>query len=164
MLDDGIASLVVLGCFAIAFMSIVNVGVAAVVVDGQAVRILLEDVACFCIACTANEVSDFAAGEFIITKFTIAIGIAILLVRPGSAVGQSQVHGAAQAGFFFCIREMFISNAGPCGILGSQLQVDNGFLAVASKFLVLLAEEACITLNGYSLAFVADINGTQSCA
>ena len=50
-------------------MSVENVGIAAVVVDGQAVSILLEDVACFSIACTANEVSDFTAGEFIFFPF-----------------------------------------------------------------------------------------------
>ena len=163
MLNDGVASLIVFSCFAIAFMCIVNIGIAAVVVNGQAVSILLEDVACFSFACTANEVSDFTAGEFIFFPFGIAVYITILLIIPGSTVCQSQVHGTAQACIFFCI-EMFVCDAGPCGIFGGQLQVDNRFLAVAGKFLALLAEEACITLNGNGLALAANINGAKSCA
>ena len=163
VLDNGVASLVVLSSFAIAFMRIVNLGVAAVIVDGQAVAILLEDVARFGIACAAYEVSDFAAVKLVFLPFGIAIGVTVFFVSPGSTIGQSQVHGTAQACIFFCI-EMFVCNAGPCGILSGQLQVNNRFLAVARKFLALFAEEACITLNGYSLTFAAYINGTQSCA
>ena len=59
---------------------------------------------------------------------------------------------------------MFVCNACPCGIFGSQLQVDNRFLAVARKFLALFAEETCITLNGNSLALAANINSTKSSA
>ena len=59
---------------------------------------------------------------------------------------------------------MFVCNAGPCGIFGGQLQVDNRFLAVARKFLALFAEETYITLNGNSLALAANINSTKSCA
>ena len=163
MLDNSVACCVVVSCFAVASVCVEDVGIAAVVVDSQAVSILLEDVACFSFACTANEVSDFTAGEFIFLPFGIAVYITILLVIPGSTVCQSQVHGTAQACIFFCI-EMFVCNAGPCGIFGGQLQVDNRFLAVARKFLALFAEETCITLNGNGLALAANINGTQSCA
>ena len=164
MLDNSVACCVVFSCFTIAGMSIVNIGIAAVVVNGQAVSILLEDVACFSFACTANEVSDFTAGEFIFFPFGIAVYITILLIIPGSTVCHSQVHGTAQACFFFCIGEVFVCNTGPCGVFGGQLQVDNRFLAVARKFLALFAEETCITLNGNGLALAANINGTQSCA
>ena len=50
VLDNGVASLIVLVCFAITFMCVVNVSVAAVVVDGQVTAILLEEVACCAIA------------------------------------------------------------------------------------------------------------------
>ena len=163
MLDNSVSCCVVFSCFTVAGMCVEDVSVAAVVVDGQAVSILLEDVACFSFACTANEVSDFTAGEFIFLPFGIAVYITILLVSPGSTICQSQVHGTAQACIFFCI-EMFVCNASPCGIFGGQLQVDNRFLAVAGKFLALLAEEACIALNGNGLALAANINGTKSCA
>ena len=59
---------------------------------------------------------------------------------------------------------MFVCDAGPCGIFGGQLQVDNRFLAVARKFLALFAEETCITLNGNGLALAAYVNSTQCSA
>ena len=163
MLDNSVACCVVFSCFAVAGMCVEDIGIATIVIDSKAVAILLEDAASFSFACTANEVSDFTAGEFIFFPFGIAVYITVLLIIPGSTVCHSQVHGTAQACIFFCI-EMFVCDAGPCGIFGGQLQVDNRFLAVAGKFLALLAEEACITLNGNSLALAANINSTQSCA
>ena len=63
MLDNSVACCVVFSCFTVAGMCVEDVGVAAVVVDGQAVSILLEDVACFSIACTACKVGYMAAVE-----------------------------------------------------------------------------------------------------
>ncbi|WP_293389685.1 hypothetical protein [Phascolarctobacterium sp.] len=63
MLNNGITCCVVFCCFAVAGVCIVDVGVAAIAIDSQRVAVLLEDIACFSIACTAYAVSDFAAGE-----------------------------------------------------------------------------------------------------
>ena len=68
MLDNSVACCVVASSFAVTGVCIEDVGVAAVVVDSQAVAILLEDVACFCIACTANEVRYMTARPFYAVK------------------------------------------------------------------------------------------------
>ena len=110
-LDNGVASLIVLGCFAIAFMCIVDVGVAAVVVDSQAVAILLEDIASFCIACATYEVSYLTALEDCIA-LPITLGRTMNFVSPACTILQPQVDLAvvtchvsyAFQSRFFCIQ------------------------------------------------------------
>ena len=61
MLDNGVACCVVISCFAVTGVCVVDIGVAAVVVDGQAVRILLEDVAGMSCITAAYEARYMAA-------------------------------------------------------------------------------------------------------
>ena len=65
-------------------MCIVDVGVTAVVIDGQVINILLEDIACFSFTYATNEVSYTAALESISR-------LAPLFIVPGCAILQPQV-------------------------------------------------------------------------
>ena len=165
MLNNGITCCVVFCCFAVAGVCIVDVGVAAIAIDSQRVAVLLEDIACFSIACTTNEACNFTASESVFFPLFITIGVTIFFISPGCTVGQSQINGTTIAICFFFISKVLISNAVPSRIFGSQLEVNNGFFAVAGKsfILSLLAEDACITFKSNSFALVTYINGTQSC-
>ena len=68
-------------------MSVENVGIAAVVVDGQILAVLLEDVACMCCISTAGKVGYMAAGKAARNLF------AVLLVCPGCTICQPQIKG-----------------------------------------------------------------------
>ena len=87
MLDNGIASLIVACCFAITGMCVVDVGVAAVVIDGDILSIVLEDVTCVCCIAAAGKVGYMAAGKAARNLF------AVLLVCPGCTICQPQVKG-----------------------------------------------------------------------
>ena len=84
-LDNGVACCVVACVFTIAGVSIEDVGVAAVVINGQVIAVLLEDVACSCCACTACQLSYMAA-------FKCCIGFAPCLIVPGCAVSKIEIN------------------------------------------------------------------------
>ena len=88
LLDDGVASFVVLRCFAVAFMRVVNIRISAVVIDGQCFAVFLENVACVCCITAASQLRYTAAGKAARNHF------AILLVSPGSTICQPQVKDA----------------------------------------------------------------------
>ena len=90
MLDDGVACFVVLSRFAISFMRVEDVGIAAVVADSQAIIILLENVACFCCALAAGKVGYTAACPFFAAPRILDNRINYFVV-PGCAVLQPQV-------------------------------------------------------------------------
>ena len=90
VLDNGVACFVVLSRFAISFMRVEDVGIAAVVVDSQAIIILLEDVACFCFALAAGKVGYTAACPFFAAPRILDNRINYFVV-PGCAVLQPQV-------------------------------------------------------------------------
>ena len=87
MSDNSIACCVVFSCFAVAGMCVENVGVAAVVVDGNIISIVLEDVACVCCIAAAGKVGYMAAGKAARNLF------AVLLVCPGCTICQPQIKG-----------------------------------------------------------------------
>ena len=90
MLDNGVACCVVACCFTIAGMCVEDVGVAAVVINSQVIAVLLEDVACFCFALTANQFCYMAACPFF-ADLRILNNLVNNLVIPGCAVLQPQV-------------------------------------------------------------------------
>ena len=127
-LDDGVARFVVLSRFAISFMRIVDIRIATVVVDGQAVRILLEDVARFRFAFAANEFCQVASVVRFRTPGTL-FDCAPFFVVPGCAVLQEDIDCTIEglaAGGFTCIAKLVVCHAGPYGICRCQTQVDVG--------------------------------------
>ena len=92
MPDNGVACCVVVSCFTVAVVCVEDIGIAAVVINGQRSSIILEDIACFSIACTANKVCYMAAQErslvFIIFK---ELQFSIKLIGPGCTILQPQV-------------------------------------------------------------------------
>ena len=88
--DDGVARFVVLSRFAISFMRVEDVGIAAVVADSQAIIILLENVACFGFALAAGKVGYTAACPFFAAPRILDNRINHFVV-PGCAVLQPQV-------------------------------------------------------------------------
>ena len=126
--DDGVTRFVVLCRFAISFMCIVDIRIAAVVVDGQAVRILLEDVARFFFALAAVEIAYETACEFVATLY-----IAIQFIVPYGSIGQPKIRLAFKGIFkrisisilicSFCAK-CIVNSACQCGGSGIQSQVD----------------------------------------
>ena len=90
VLDNGVACCVVACIFTIAGVCIEDVGVATVVINGQVIAVLLEDVACSCSACTACEVRYTAACPFFAAPRIFDNRINYFVV-PGCAVLQPQV-------------------------------------------------------------------------
>ena len=92
MPDNGVACCVVVSCFTVAVVCVEDIGIAAVVINGQRSSIILEDVASLCITCTTNKVSYMAAQErslvFIIFK---ELQFSIKLIGPGCTILQPQV-------------------------------------------------------------------------
>ena len=87
MLDNGVACCVVISCFAVTGVCVVDIGVAAVVVDGQILAVILEDIACMCCITAAYEARYMAAGKAARNLF------AVLLVCPGCTICQPQIKG-----------------------------------------------------------------------
>ena len=90
MLDNGVACCIIACCFTIASMCVEDVGVTAVVINSQVIAVLLEDVACFCFALTANQFCYMAACPFF-ADLRILNNLVNNLVIPGCAVLQPQV-------------------------------------------------------------------------
>ena len=114
--------------YTVACMLVEDIGVAAVIINGQRTVFLLVDVACSFCGCTAGQLSNTAAGEF----FTlIYVGQStLLLVGPGCTVLQPQVCRTGKellvATLRSCLaafREFVINNAGQLGIFSGQAQV-----------------------------------------
>ena len=84
-LDNSVACFVVGSCFAVAFMCIENIGVAAVFINSQVLAVLLEDVACMCCISAAGKAGYMAACKAARNLF------AVLLVGPGCTICQPQV-------------------------------------------------------------------------
>ena len=127
-LDDGVTRFVVLCRFAISFMRIVDIRIATVVVDGQAVRILLEDVARFRFAFAANEFCQVASVVRFRTPGTL-FDCAPFFVVPGCAVLQEDIDCTIEglaAGGFTCIAKLVVCHAGPFGVCSCQTKVDVG--------------------------------------
>ena len=125
MSDNGIACI---EGYAVACMLVEDIGVAAVIINGQRTVFLLVDVACSFCGCTAGQLSNMAAGEF----FTlIYVGQStLLLVGPGCTVLQPQICFASKqllvATLRSCLaafREFVINNTGQLGIFSGQAQV-----------------------------------------
>ena len=125
MLDNSIACV---EGYAVTCMLIKNIGVAAVIINGQRTVFLLVDVACSFCGCTAGQLSNMAAGEF----FTlIYVGQStLLLVGPGCTVLQPQICCAGKqllvATLRSCLaafREFVINNTGQLGIFSGKAQV-----------------------------------------
>ena len=125
MFDNGITCV---EGYAVACMLVEDIGVAAVIINGQRTAFLLVDVACSFCGCTAGQLSNTAAGEF----FTlIYVGQStLLLVGPGCTILQPQVCFAGKqllvATLRSCLaafREFVINNTGQLGIFSGQAQV-----------------------------------------
>ena len=125
MFDNGIACI---EGYAVACMFVEDIGVAAVIINGQRTAFLLVDVARSFCGCTAGQLSNMAAGEF----FTlIYVGQStLLLVGPGCTVLQPQICFAGKqllvATLRSCLaafREFVINNTGQLGIFSGQAQV-----------------------------------------
>ena len=98
-------------------MSVKNIGIAAVIADCQAVIILLENVACFGIACTAGKVGYTATCPFLAAP-GISDNLVYYLVVPGCTVLQPQVCITGKglvAGFFACFGKAVLYNTGQAG-------------------------------------------------
>ena len=105
-------------------MCVENVGVAAVVVDGNIISIVLEDVACVCCITAAYKFSNMAAYKA--TAAPRLGGFAPLLVVPGCAVLQEYIDCTVEglvASFVAFILKAVMCNTGPYGICGCQAQV-----------------------------------------
>ena len=139
-------------------MCVEDVGVAAVVVDSQAVGILLEDVACFSIACTACKVGYMAAVEQGIA-LPILFGRTVYFVGPACTVLQPQVNLAVALGH--------VGYTLQGGFSGIQCQVDNrcclvtGFncCQVALNRNVLAQAAGCFAVFQSNV----HVNGTVAC-
>jgi len=116
-LDNGVACCVVFSCFTIAGMSVEDVSVAAVVVNGQVSAILLEDIACCCFAVSACELSYMAAAE-------ATVCFAPNLIIPGCAVIQVHIDNA------IILREC---NAGQGGFLVRQANINHAIFAISTN-------------------------------
>ena len=97
-------------------MSIENVGVAAVVVNGQVSAILLEDIACCCFAVAACELSYMAAAE-------ATVCFAPNLIIPGCAVIQVHIDNALE-GFGLKVNIFSKSNTGQGGFIIRQADIN----------------------------------------
>ena len=122
--DNGVACCIVISCFAVTGMCIVYVGIAAVVVDGNIISIVLEYVACVCCIAAAYEFSNMATYKA--TAAPRLGGFAPLLVVPGCTVLQEYIDCTVEglvASFVAFILEAVMCNAGPYGICSCQAQV-----------------------------------------
>ena len=154
MFDNGIACI---EGYAVACMLVEDIGVAAIIINGQRTAFLLVDVARSFCGCTAGQLSNMAAGE----SFTlIYVGQStLLLVGPGCTVLQIQVeladimHGIAAAAIVIIIL-VIGCNALPEGIFIRQGHIDNACIipvnqlatSVFHNLLAILA--GCIHITG----------------
>ena len=112
MLDNGVTCCVVSCCFTIAGMSVVDIGIAAVVINSQVVAVILENVACFGITHAADKLGNMAACKRI-------YGFTPFFVVPGCTVLQEYIDGTIEgfaAGFVAFILEAVVCYTGPFGI------------------------------------------------
>ena len=82
-LDNSIACCVVFCCFTVAGMSVENIGVTAVFINGQTAAVLLEDIACFGISFTADKLVQAAV---------MIIIIAFSFIGPLRTVGKQHIY------------------------------------------------------------------------
>ena len=116
-LDNGVACCVVACVFTIAGMSIENVGVAAVIINGQVIAVLLEDVARSSLAFTACQLSYMAAVK-------CCIGFAPCFIVPGCTVGNIKINDPLIR-ITSCTKVFRKRNTGPGRILIRQAYIDN---------------------------------------
>ena len=82
-LDNSVACCVVFSCFTVAGMSVENIGVTAVFINGQTAAVLLEDIACFSISFTADKLLQAAV---------MIIIIALAFIGPLRTVGKQHIY------------------------------------------------------------------------
>ena len=129
MLDNGVAC-----CegSAIAAMSINDISNATVIINSQAVAVILINVACSLSSCTAGQFVDTAALELLTTPD--ARQNTLLLVGPGCTVLQPQVYCTGKGLAITSLRyglaafgEFVVYNTSQLGILSGQANVNFGF-------------------------------------
>ena len=107
-------------------MCIVDIGVTAVVVDGQRILIVLEDVACVCYIAAAYKFSYMAACKA--TAAPRLVGCAPLFVVPSCAVLQEDINCSVELLIAAICRiaiiiEAVMCNASPYRICSCQAQI-----------------------------------------
>ena len=171
MLDNGVASCIVFSCFAVTGVCIEDVGVAAVVVDGQVTAILLEDIAC-CASATcellqrAVMIISIIALSFVsplrtVSKQHISIASAIIIENRTLEIGISSIHAQGQNALVFLLIlnqditfNLYITvafNCDNCAIL--QLGID-GQLAAADNSSTAHSSLDCAAADISSRCFV----------
>ena len=125
MFDDGVACI---KGYAIACMLVEDIGVAAVIINGQRTVFLLVDIARSFCGCTAGQLSNTAASELFTLIYVCQSSL--LLIRPGCTVLQPQVCRTGKellvAALRCCLaafREFVIDYAAQLGILRRQAQI-----------------------------------------
>ena len=124
--NDGVTCCVVISCFAISFMCIVDIRRAAVIINGQVIFIFLEDVACVSCIAAANEFCQVAS----VVRFRppcVLFYFAPFFIVPGSSVLQEYVDRAVEclaACLFTCITELVVCHTSPFGVCRCQSQID----------------------------------------
>ena len=129
MLDNGIACSIV---GTVTAMSVDDVGNAAVIINSQAVAVILINIACSISSCTTGQLVDTAALELLAAPY--ARQNALLLVGPGCTVLQPQVYCTCKGLAITLLRyglaafgEFVVYNAGQLGILSGQANINLGF-------------------------------------
>ena len=121
---------------AIATMSIDDISNAAVVINSQAVAVILINVACCFSSCATCQLVDTAASELLALTRPYARQNTLLLIGPGCTVLQPQVCCAGKEltvtplrYSLAAFRELVIDNTGKLGVLRSQAKINFSFRA-----------------------------------